>query len=107
MSGLPKSSDNCLNNIMNRFMGIVGRETGVPVFLDGATYLEKGAGRARVTVNCLFYNSEGILCADLHRRINSGYAEIFSGKSIENMEAEGLSRILFALENNSWTKPEK
>jgi len=104
MSMLSDIHDGYIDEISAKIKDISGREPGLPVFLHGATYLDTRSDRARITVNCIFCNSEGVICADLYRFSRGGYSEIFSGQSIRSIESEGLSRILSALKSDRWTR---
>ncbi len=93
-------------DIENRVEEIMGVDMDSPVFLHGASYLYNDKNRSRVTVNCIFRNGDGELCADLHVELSGGHSEFHTGKSIEKIGKLGLRRILQALKDNRWSKCE-
>lgn len=82
-----------------------GGAKGDPVYLDGISYFEtrkSSSGSANITINCLFINEEGDVCADLYRSGTAGFFDFICGKRICDLSERGLKEVLFALENNMW-----
>ncbi len=94
---------NYFSHIESRIKEIIGTERENPVFLQGASYLRNDINGAKVTVNCLFCNGAGEICADLYVELAGGYCEFHTGKSIEKIGNSGLRHILQALQDNRWS----
>lgn len=86
-----------------------GGGTGNPVYLEGVSYFEtrkSKSGSGNFTINCLFFNEEEEVCADLYRSSTSGFFDFICGKRILDLGERGLREILYALENDLWSMKE-
>jgi hypothetical protein len=82
-----------------------GGGSGDPVYLDGVSYFEtrkSSTGSANVSINCIFINEEGEICADLYRSGTAGFFDFICGKKIYDLSERGLREVLYALDNDLW-----
>jgi len=86
-----------------------GGSSGDPVYLDGISYFEtrkSSTGSANVSINCVFINEEGEVCADLYRSGTAGFFDFICGKRICDLSERGLQEVLYALDNDLWNVKE-
>ena len=83
-----------------------GGDSGTPLYLDGVSYFEtrkSRTGSGSLSINCIFINEEGNVCADLYRSGAAGFFDFICGKEISDLSDRGLTEILFALEKGNWS----
>lgn len=83
-----------------------GGDTGTPLYLDGVSYFEtrkSRTGSGSLSINCIFINEEGNVCADLYRSGAAGFFDFICGKEISDLSDRGLTEILYALEKGNWS----
>jgi len=86
-----------------------GGDTGSPLYLDGVSYFEtrkSRTGSGSLSINCIFINEEGNVCADLYRSGSAGFFDFICGKEISDLSDRGLTEILYALEKGLWSVEE-
>jgi len=86
-----------------------GGDTGSPLYLDGVSYFEtrkSRTGSGSLSINCIFINDEGNVCADLYRTGSAGFFDFICGKEISDLSDRGLTEILYALEKGNWSVEE-
>jgi hypothetical protein len=93
-----------IRNIKSRIID-AGGGSGDPVYFERVSYFESrksSTGSANVSVNCIFINEEGEICADLYRSGTAGFFDFICGKRIPDLSEQGLREILYALDNDMW-----
>ncbi len=83
-----------------------GGDTGSPLYLDGISYFEtrkSSTGSGNLSINCIFINEEGNVCADLYRSGAAGFFDFICGKEISDLSERGLTEILYALDKGLWS----
>lgn len=84
-----------------------GGDTGTPLYLEGVSYFEtrkSRTGSGSLSINCIFINDEGNVCADLYRSGASGFFDFICGKEISDLSSRGLTEIYYALDKGLWSK---
>ena len=82
-----------------------GGGSGNPIYFEKVSYFESrksSTGSANVSINCIFINEEGEICADLYRSGTAGFFDFICGKRISDLSEQGLNEVLYALDNNMW-----
>lgn len=100
------SENNILLDAIKSKIIEAGGDTGTPLYLEGVSFFEtrkSRTGSGSLSINCIFINEEGRVCADLYRSGPSGFFDFICGKEISDLSSRGLGEIFYALDNGLWS----
>lgn len=102
-----REEDNVIRAIKEKAAMITGGDRSEPVYLKNVSVIDGTSspqGDSIVcTVNSIFCDSRGVLCADLVGETNPFNTGIMFGQSIEDLALDDLKNILDALNDENWS----
>ncbi len=102
-----KEEDNVIRAIKEKVQLITGGDCSEPVYLKNVSVIDTSCspdGDSIVcTVNSIFCDTRGTLCADLIGETNALNTGIMFGQSIEELALDDLRNILDTLNDENWS----